>query len=171
MQYSSIVRWWPVRSLGLLAKHACSIFKNSSLKFFFIWIWSTSVYLAVFGFWRGHYRPCIGCKGEACTRKLSQRSWCTCDAPKWNEGKNKVRMWYISENHTRNGLFLVWAYLKVTVVFWECYRAAWTPECPPWSHLDWRGPGQMGDKEVHGKVFTIHVLVNLVADSLKKNST
>ena len=26
----------------------------------------------------------------------------------------------------------------------------------------------MGDKEVHGKVFTIHVLVNLVADSLKK---
>ena len=26
----------------------------------------------------------------------------------------------------------------------------------------------MGDKEVHGKVFTIHVLVNLVPDSLKK---
>ena len=114
MQYSSIVRWWPVRSLGLLAKHACSIFKNSSLKFFFIWIWSTSVYLAVFGFWRGHYRPCIGCKGEACTRKLSQRSWCTCDAPKWNEGKNTVSMWYFRNTYKK------WALSGLSLLESDC---------------------------------------------------
>lgn len=36
------------------------------------------------------------------------------------------------------------------------------------TYFDWWLPGDMRDQEVHGNVFTVHVLVYLVSDGLGK---
>merc|ERR1719367_491419 len=51
-------------------------------------------------------------------------------------------------------------FLKMRIILRKRNWAARAPECPPRGDFDWGLPCQMRDKEVHGKVLTVHVLVH-----------